>query len=72
MQEWYLGQEKASSLERHPQFRSVLIEGFQLAIVQYIVQCLTDLFQKEVGYLSSVRLASSRELYLKVLALQGS
>ena len=28
MQEWYLGREKVSCLERHPQFRGVLIEGF--------------------------------------------
>ena len=28
MQEWYLGQQKVSLLERCPQFRGVLIEGF--------------------------------------------
>ena len=28
MQEWYLGWEKVSLLERCPQFRGVLIEGF--------------------------------------------
>ena len=28
MQEWYLGRQKVSLLERCPQFRGVLIEGF--------------------------------------------
>ena len=45
MQEWYLGWEKVSCLERCPQFRSVLIERerfhfYSMHIARlYIVEC---------------------------------
>ena len=34
VQEWYLGRQKVSLLERCPQFRGVLIEGFHCTTVQ--------------------------------------
>ena len=41
MQEWYLGRQKVSLLERCPQFRGVLIEGFHCILyVWYTYVCI--------------------------------
>ena len=37
MQEWYLGRQKVSLLERCPQFRGVLIEGFHCNCLRLLV-----------------------------------
>ena len=40
MQEWYLGWEKVSCLEKCPQFRGVRIEGFHCIIIERsLIKC---------------------------------
>ena len=66
MQEWYLGWEKVSCLERCPQFRGVLIEGFNsicthagLAMSQIELEKIADHFDRDRdGYIDLSEISS--------------
>ena len=67
MQEWYLGRQKVSLLERCPQFRGVLIEGFHCIRYANVAAYVSANVTKYENFFESLRTFTVYILYCVVL-----